>query len=668
MKLGARIIPTMSVAFFLVPTLFADDTAKPTDVRRKDESVNSTMVPGASGKPKTPGETRLSLPGAASRKMPEGEGMGKHSEQHGRQSRERGNTTPKVELFLGYSFWRAVPDSTRNRMDAMHGGSASLAYNLNNHVGLVFDFGGFKVDSVEFTSPGAGFSPSRVVDAEGNVFTFLFGPRVSFRSRDRLTPFLQVLGGAARAGEVTLNGCTAPIPACRPLSEETAFAMTAGGGLDLKLNHRIALRLLQAEYLPTRFRDPTSAAGDTGWQSNIRLSTGIVFRFGGNPPPPPPNHPPVVSCSADKTMVYAGSGDMAAVHAAASDPDDDPLTYSWTTTGGTVEGTGPEAKWNSSGATSGTYAVRVRVDDRRGGTADCSTDIRIEPQPNRPPAMTCSADRTSVLIGEPVQIVATASDPDNDPLTYSWESSGGQVRGTEASAKFDTAGLKAGHYSITGHVNDGRGGTADCQLGIELQEPPPPPEMVELELRLALHSIYFPTARPSAANPNGGLAGSQERILATLAEDFKRYLNFRPEAHLILGGHADQRGSKEYNKSLTERRVERTKSFLVEHGVSATAIETRSFGDEDNLSAGQVKDQIAQNPELTADDRQQMLRNLQVMVLANNRRVDVSLSTTGQQSTHRYPFNAKDFLALISTKGGETKPPARPAPKKKVKQ
>jgi hypothetical protein len=46
-----------------------------------------------------------------------------------------------------------------------------------------------------------------------------------------------------------------------------------------------------------------------------------------------------------------------------------------------------------------------------------------------------------------------------------------------------------------------------------------------------------------------------------------------------------------------------------------------------------------------------MLDNLQVIVLANNRRVDISLSTTGQQSVHRYPFNAQDALALISTKG-----------------
>jgi outer membrane protein OmpA-like peptidoglycan-associated protein len=133
---------------------------------------------------------------------------------------------------------------------------------------------------------------------------------------------------------------------------------------------------------------------------------------------------------------------------------------------------------------------------------------------------------------------------------------------------------------------------------------------------------------------------------------------------LILGGHADQRGSQEYNKALTDRRVERAKSFLVEHGVSVNAIETKSFGEEDNLSGEQVKAQIAQNPELTPDERQQMLNNLRVMVLANNRRVDVTLSTTGQESTRRYPFNAKDFLALIDAKGGETKSPARPSGRK----
>jgi outer membrane protein OmpA-like peptidoglycan-associated protein len=186
-----------------------------------------------------------------------------------------------------------------------------------------------------------------------------------------------------------------------------------------------------------------------------------------------------------------------------------------------------------------------------------------------------------------------------------------------------------------------------------------------LEARLALHSIYFQTARPTAENPQGGLLDSQADILKALAQDFKMYLKYKPDAHLILGGYADPRGSEEYNKALTERRVERTKNFLVEHGVPADHLETRSFGKGTQLTVDQIRELIAQDPDLSPADRQQMLNNLQVMVLANNRRVDVSLSTTGQQSTRLYPFNAKDFLALISTKGGEKTRPAKPPAKKK---
>jgi hypothetical protein len=42
------------------------------------------------------------------------------------------------------------------------------------------------------------------------------------------------------------------------------------------------------------------------------------------------------------------------------------------------------------------------------------------------------------------------------------------------------------------------------------------------------------------------------------------------------------------------------------------------------------------------------------IILASNRRVDIVLSTTGQQSQRQYPFNAKDFLPLISTQGEPT--------------
>ncbi|HKN76716.1 MAG TPA: OmpA family protein [Candidatus Acidoferrum sp.] len=665
MKLGTRILPTMAVAFFLVPTLFADDTPKPGDTPQKNESANSATASGAAAKPAAkpapPQPAESSPQGAA------GEGNANHSGQHRHHVKDQGDSTPKLELFLGYSYWRALPYSTGNRIESMNGGSTSLAYNFNSHLGLVADFGGFRVDSLQFTDEGTGFTPSRVVDAKSNVFTVMFGPRLSFRDHGRFTPFLQVLGGVAHADEVTLDDCTAPIYACTPLPRETVFTMTAGGGLDYRLNHRLALRLFQAEYLLTRFENPTSLTNATGWQNNMRLSAGVVLRFGGNPAPqpPPPNHPPVASCSADKTAVYVGSGELVMVRADASDPDNDPLTYSWTANGGAVEGNGPKARWNSSGTTAGTYTVRVRVDDGRGGWADCSSSISVELRPNRPPTMSCSADRTTVVIGDTVQITAVASDPDNDPLTYTWRSSGGRVRGRDASVRFETANLGAGHYSVNGHVDDGRGGGADCELGIEVQSPPPPPEQVELEVRLSLHSIYFATARPTVANPTAGLLGSQEQVLVKLAADFVRYLNFKPDAHLILGGHADPRGTAEYNKGLTERRVERTKSFLVQHGVPADHVDTRSYGEEDQLTTEQTKEQIAQNPDITPEERQLMLDKLPVLVLANNRRVDVTLSTTGQQSVRRYPFNARDFLALVSTKGRDSGHAARPAPKKK---
>jgi len=218
-------------------------------------------------------------------------------------------------------------------------------------------------------------------------------------------------------------------------------------------------------------------------------------------------------------------------------------------------------------------------------------------------------------------------------------------------------------------VNDDRNPplTASSTTIVNVEPPPSPapaPEIKQLEAKLALHSIYFQTARPTAENPGGGLLDSQADILEALAKDYRNYLKYKPEAHLILGRHADPRGSEEYNKALTERRVERTKTFLVEHGVPADHLETRSFGKDDQLSADQIKGLIAQDPDLSPADSQKMLNNLQVMVLANNRRVDVTFSTTGQKSTRLYPFNAKDFLALISTKGGEKKPPAAKKPKR----
>ena len=178
----------------------------------------------------------------------------------------------------------------------------------------------------------------------------------------------------------------------------------------------------------------------------------------------------------------------------------------------------------------------------------------------------------------------------------------------------------------------------------------PSEEVGKLETRLALHSVFFPTNQPKTDNPNGGLVASQEEILTTLAADFNKYREFKPDAHLILSGHTDVRGSVEYNQALSERRVASTKQFLVAQGVPDASIETRGLGKEQELTAAQVKEMLEQNPDLSAAERQKALHELPVIVLAQNRRVNVVLSTTGEQSVRQFPFNAADAMTLLDKK------------------
>jgi peptidoglycan-associated lipoprotein len=50
--------------------------------------------------------------------------------------------------------------------------------------------------------------------------------------------------------------------------------------------------------------------------------------------------------------------------------------------------------------------------------------------------------------------------------------------------------------------------------------------------------------------------------------------------NLTVEGHCDERGTREYNIALGERRADAVKSFLIEHGISAERIDTISYGKE----------------------------------------------------------------------------------------
>jgi outer membrane protein OmpA-like peptidoglycan-associated protein len=183
---------------------------------------------------------------------------------------------------------------------------------------------------------------------------------------------------------------------------------------------------------------------------------------------------------------------------------------------------------------------------------------------------------------------------------------------------------------------------------------------------LALNSVYFQTDIPRSIKTKKGLVPSQQAALTSVADAFKKYLENKPDAHLTLMGHADERGPNGYNKDLSERRAEVAKTFLVDQGIPADHLDTQGLGDDQNLTTEQVKQSVEQNPDLNDEERQRALEKLHTLVLANNRRVDITLSTTGQESAHQYPFKAEDFAKLVNRNGINKEIVQLAAEKKKI--
>jgi hypothetical protein len=55
--------------------------------------------------------------------------------------------------------------------------------------------------------------------------------------------------------------------------------LTAGGGVDWKLNHTIGVRIIQTEYLYSQFLNAATGS-NSNHQNNLRISAGILFSFG----------------------------------------------------------------------------------------------------------------------------------------------------------------------------------------------------------------------------------------------------------------------------------------------------------------------------------------------------------------------------------------------------
>ena len=168
---------------------------------------------------------------------------------------------PAWEFFGGYSLERSVVreyyKSTpiiytfRERYVNLNGWEASLTENVNHW------FGGTLQTTGHYKSPVFSGTKSRQ-----QMFTLLYGPRLSKRMGGA-TVFGHVLFGASRVSVTVSPG---------PHDSQTSFAVAGGGGLDLNIASRVAVRVLQLQYSPM---NPIATKNH-----KFQASAGIVLNVG----------------------------------------------------------------------------------------------------------------------------------------------------------------------------------------------------------------------------------------------------------------------------------------------------------------------------------------------------------------------------------------------------
>jgi hypothetical protein len=191
-------------------------------------------------------------------------------------------------LFVGDPFDLNVPNFNA------HGGSAQFGYNFNRWLSAVVDAGGVTStgDIGDFGNRILFPALSRGGGFNATLANYLLGPRVSFHRGSRFVPYVQTLFGGATVWQslpvpdaafvvtpIVGGGVILPNGANIQFHRETSgFAMTAGGGLDIKINKHVYFRPIQAEYFLTRL-SPIGAFGVTN-RNNFRYSMGINFSYG----------------------------------------------------------------------------------------------------------------------------------------------------------------------------------------------------------------------------------------------------------------------------------------------------------------------------------------------------------------------------------------------------
>ena len=161
-----------------------------------------------------------------------------------------------------------------------YGFDTSLTGYVTDKFGIEGNFDGhyknkrFTTDPVTCQAIGCPVG-SLSIDTNISTYNFMAGPHVRFATSGRVTPFLHALAGANHA-RVKLNFPTSDL---KFKDSQTNFGLKLGGGLDIGMSTRTALRL-GFDYNPVFERDDNSAAinGRGRTRNDVMFNVGIVFK------------------------------------------------------------------------------------------------------------------------------------------------------------------------------------------------------------------------------------------------------------------------------------------------------------------------------------------------------------------------------------------------------
>jgi hypothetical protein len=185
---------------------------------------------------------------------------------------------------------------------------------------------------------------------------------------------------------------------------------------------------------------------------------------------------------ADPSAVEATTGAPVNIIVRASASDNGPISYSYDVSGGRIEGSGSQVRWNYSGLQPGSYTITPTAKSGPLSATCPATTVNLSVAPPAP-RLVCSANPAApVYAGEYVDVTATATDPNGNalpyPVTYTWRASGGAVEGSGSSVRLNTSGLGPGDYSVTARA-EGRGGAADCNAPVTVKPIVSPSKIAE---------------------------------------------------------------------------------------------------------------------------------------------------------------------------------------------